>query len=207
MDELRAKALWGLLEELTGSTKPLQVEHDNAITQMLEVQKKAALLQLICTSDLEKLLPQLLGTKEAQHVFALFLKTQYNSAHLKKLQIGTKQELNQIKRLVRDVFEFCCQEEKYADFIRYFLEVTIVKAGVTGVADMRAAKASTVLGYFESEKKAIEGCNPVLMKFVVKHLMKHAAENEKYRALLFEPNLLSSVFSISVCEVFILQKD
>ena len=48
----------------------------------------------------------------------------------------------------------------------------VLHAGTTTVGEMRSEKAASLQTFFEKEERAINGCNPTLMMFILKKLMR-----------------------------------
>jgi hypothetical protein len=207
-EEAMTKQLWALLEGVGGNDNGnLGIMHDQAISSMLSLQKKQCLLDLLCRSD-DNLLPELIGEAKAQSLFISFLKLQYSSAVLKKLQVGSKVDLKQVKGLIKRVFNYSMTAKGVAgQFVKNFFENGCVKTGVRSVQDIRAEKANDLLSFYSTEDNALNGCNPYLLKFTVGWLLDQAAKDEACKAIIQQENALSNVFGIHLCLVFLFQKD
>ena len=111
-----------------------------------------------------------------------------------------------MKQLIKSVFDFCIKNEKFEPFLAYFFENGVMKTGIKGVTDMRALKAGSVQDYFSNETKVLEGCNPYMIKFIVDFFMDNVGK-EACKKVIFRENVLSNIFGLHICQVFLLQKD
>jgi hypothetical protein len=60
-------------------SKKLSIEHSSAIDQLLTIQRKVCLFEIIKEGKQETVLPELQKTPEDQVIFSKFLKIQFNS--------------------------------------------------------------------------------------------------------------------------------
>lgn len=104
-----------------------------------------------------------------QKKFANFLKLQFNSALMKKLEIGQTVEYKNVKKILINIFDFCSQHQQLKDFTNYFYKHSIVMSAIKFVK-LRSDKK--VVDFFAIEDNASKYINPYLIIFFSKYLVK-----------------------------------
>lgn len=82
------KILWQQITTL--QEDDLQGEHQKAMAQLLSIQKKMCLQDIIVKSNINEIMPILNADDSSKKNFAKFLKIQFNSSIIQMLQIGQK---------------------------------------------------------------------------------------------------------------------
>jgi hypothetical protein len=149
-------------------------------------------------ADLDKLLPNFMSSQQGMITFMNFLKLQFNSSVLQWESAGNKDSVKSMKKLLRNIFKFCEENEQYNGFIRMFIIKGVFKAALKSIQIVHLRKLSYE-DLFSDESLATEVVNPFLLKFATTYLLK---ESKKNKGILMEDNILANLHSANLCLVF-----
>lgn len=63
-------------------------------------------------------------------------------------QIGQKSTYQSIKKIFKDIFNYCGNNEKFKEFQKYFLVEEIIQSGTKSLKDFRENDVRNVIDYF-----------------------------------------------------------
>lgn len=76
------------------------------------------------------------------------MKLQFNSSVIQMLQIGQKSGYQSLKKVMKNIFEFCDKNEQYNEFATFFLIEEVIKSGIKSVKDFREQNVKNLIDYF-----------------------------------------------------------
>jgi hypothetical protein len=74
-----------------------------------------------------------MASQQGMITFMNFLKLQFNSSVLQWESAGNKDSVRSMKKLLRDIFDFCEENEQYEGFIRLFIVKGVFKAAIKSI--------------------------------------------------------------------------
>lgn len=64
------------------------------------------------------------------------------------LQIGQKSGYQSLKKVIKNIFEFCDKSETFNEFATYFLIEGVIKSGIKSVKDFRENNVKNLIDHF-----------------------------------------------------------
>jgi hypothetical protein len=92
------KLLWSVVSKF--DTNNLAVEHLKTLNNLFENQINTCLFNIIKVAH-QVVLQNLIESKQTQECFSLFLKKQFSSAVMNRLQSGQKDDYSQFKKKIK----------------------------------------------------------------------------------------------------------
>lgn len=132
-------------------------------------------------------------------MFSNFLKAHFNSSVIQMIQIGQKNQYQQVKQKMRDIFEFCSKSDN--GFIKEFLH-KLLKEGIQNIKDFKGNPPRNFTEYYESQERALKGVNPYLFRFVTSYFIKNGEAE-----LLEIKNCVPNLFNLHYCMIVYFQDD
>lgn len=121
-------------------------------------------------------MPIMLSDEKNKKNFAKFMKLQFNSSVIQMIQIGQKATYQDLKKTIKNIFNFCDKSEQFKDYSAYFFVEEVVKSGLKSVKDFKDTSAKNVTDYFNIEERAASMLNPYLLRYFTKYLVKKDSE-------------------------------
>lgn len=168
------KILWQLMTNF--DENDLQTEHSNSISHLLSIQRKSCLQYIINKASIETSLPVLLANEKGKKNFAKYMKLQFNSSIIQMVQIGQKASYQDLKKTLKNIFDYCDKTDQLKDYSEYFFVEEIIKSGLKSVKDFKETSAKNVTDYFNIEERAAVMLNPYMLRYFTKYLIKKDSE-------------------------------
>ena len=135
---------------------------------MLSIQRKSCLQDIINKGSIETIMPILLSSEKGKKNFAKYMKLQFNSSVIQMLQIGQKGSYQELKKTLKNIFDYCDKSEQYKEYAAYFFVEEIVRSGLKSVKDFKETSAKSLNDYFSMEERAAVMLNPYLLRYFTK---------------------------------------